>query len=462
MHPKNIPIMSPHFHYVVTRNILTASLVVLVSWLHAQQFWLTTYEFPGGAKTAIALKGDSTLFVATAAGITRSYDQAYKFDTCFTNPNIFALYITANQNILAGGVGKIYRSTNNGQTWDSAMLNNSFGVIKILQLPNGHLFAITAALSGNFTGGGIYYSDNDGQTWVQRNNGLGNYLYLDGLTSDNNNRVYVTAADEYSTGNAGLFYSDNEGQLWNHVPIVFDGQNAVNDNLQVTVTRGLTVAPNDTLYFSFEGVADNTAVQVNLCKHINDVTGSAKWVQNKISNSNMFWMDKVLGNIHTAHNGDWYSSNANTISTGGTFFRKANTPNWQRHDEGLGLDIYQRRNWHQYVETSAGRIFMIQNLDERIYVTDTSRYTPTGLHDIQTPIEATVYPNPVSAGNKINITTTVGTNETALLIDITGRAIATYNMAETGPTISTPDKSGVYILQVVTNKGVSSKRLIVL
>lgn len=443
------------------RFILTTTLLLLYSMVQAQQFWLTTYEFPGGPKTAMALKGDSTLFVATAAGIIRSYNQANKFDTCFTNPEILSLLVTANQSILAGGIGKIYRSTSNGQTWDSAVLNNNYGIMQLLQLPNGHLFAISAALDLTFNGGGVYYSDNDGATWVQRNTGLGNYLFMDGLAADKNNRLYVTSADELSTGNAGLFYSDNEGQQWNHVDITFDGKNSVTDALQVTRTRGLTAAPNDSLYFSFEGIADNTGVQVNLCKHINDITGNAKWVQNKISNSNMFWMDKVLGNIHIAQNGDWYSSNANTQSTGGTFFRKSNTYKWDRHDEGLGLDIYQRRSWHQFAETSTGRIFMIQYLDERIYVTDTSRYTPTALPDEQLPAEATVYPNPVGAGSNLNITTTDGTSGTAILLDITGRAIATYNMAETGTTVPAPDKSGVYFLQVVTNKGVTSKRLVV-
>lgn len=453
--------MYTFFNQLSLRNTLTTSFILFISLLQAQQFWLTTYEFPGGPKTAIALKGDSTIFVATATGIIRSYNQAYHFDTCLTNPNIFLLYITHNQNILAGGTGKIYRSTNNGQTWDSAALNNNYGVTKILQLPNGHLFATTQALDGTITGGGIYYSDNDGQTWVQRNNGLGNYLYMDGLTTDKNNRLYVTSADEYSTGDAGLFYSDNEGQQWNHVPILFDGKNAVTDNLGVTVTRGLSVAPNDSLYFSFEGVATNTGVQVNLRKHIDDVTTGNKWQQYMVSNTNMFWMDKVLGNLFFARNGDWYSSNANTMNTGGTFFRKANSTNWQRHDEGLGLDIYLRRNWHQYVETPTGRIFMIQNLDERIYVTDTSRYTPTGLPGIQTPIEVTVYPNPVSAGSKINITCTDGRNKTATLIDVTGSTIATYNIEETSSTIPASDKSGIYFLQIVTNKGVASKRLIV-
>ena len=279
---------------------------------------------------------------------------------------------------------------------------------------------------------------------------------MDGLTADKNGRLYVTAADELSTGNAGLFYSDNDGQQWNHVDITFDGKNSVTDALQVTRTRGLTAAPNDSLYFSFEGIADNTGVQVNLRKHLNDITTGSKWDQYQVSNTNMFWMDKVLGNIHIAQNGDWYSSNANTLSTGGTFFRKANTTNWNRHDEGLGLDIYQRRNWHQFAVISTGRY-----LDERIYVTDTSRYTPTAIPDIRTPVEAIVYPNPVNASGYITITTDENITRTTMLLDITGRVVATYRMEGNNITIHGPDKSGIYILQLLTNKGIATQRLVV-
>ena len=443
------------------RYVFTGTLLLLYSLLQAQQFWLTTYEFPGGPKTAIALKGDSTLFVATVAGIIRSYNQANKFDTCFTNPEILSLLVTANQSILAGGMGKIYRSTNNGQTWDSAVLNNNYGITQILQLPNGHVFAISAAIDLTFNGGGVYYSDNDGATWVQRNTGLGNYLFMDGLAADKNGRLYVTAADELSTGNAGLFYSDNEGQQWNHIDITFDGKNSVTDALQVTRTRGLTATPNDSLYFSFEGIADNTGVQVNLRKHLNDITTGSKWDQHQVSNTNLFWMDKVLGNIHIAQNGDWYSSNANTMSTGGTFFRKSNTYKWYRHDEGLGLDIYQRRNWQQFAETSTGRIFMIQNLDERIYVTDTSRYTPTAIPDVTTPLQATVYPNPVNTSGYITITTDENIAGTVMLLDITGRAVATYSIEGNNITVHVPDKTGIYFLQLLTGKGITTQRLVV-
>jgi hypothetical protein len=341
------------------------------------------------------------------------------------------------------------------------VLNNNYGIMRMLQLPNGHLFAISAALDLTFNGGGVYYSDNDGATWVQRNAGLGSYLFMDGLAADKNNRLYVTSADEYSTGNAGLFYSDNEGQQWNHVDITFDGKNSVTDALQVTRTWGLTATPNDSLYFSFEGIADNTSVRLNLRKHLNDITGNSKWQQDIISNTNMFWMDKVLGNIHVAKNGDWYSSHANTQSTGGTFFRKGNTYKWNRHDEGLGLDIYQQRNWHQFAETSTGRIFMIQYLDERIYVTDTSRYTPTALPDEQLPAEATVYPNPVGAGNTVYVQFANNTHRLLTLSDVTGRVITRTSCAVNEYTLIAPEEKGLYLLTVNTGHSNSTKRIIV-
>ncbi|HLP52637.1 MAG TPA: T9SS type A sorting domain-containing protein [Chitinophagales bacterium] len=428
---------------------------------HAQQFWLTTPEFQGGPKTAIALKGDSTIFVATASGIIRSYNQAYKFDTCFTNPNIFSLLITANQHLLAGGVGKIYRSTDNGHTWDSAVLNNNFGIMKMLQLPNGHLFATSGALDATYTGAGVYYSDDDGVSWAQRNTGLGNLLFADGLAADKNNRLYVTTADELSTGNAGLFYSDNEGQQWNHVDISFNGQNAIEDELQVTFTCGLSVAPNDSIYHSFEGVANNTGVRLNLRKHIADVSNNSKWDQYLVNNTNMFWMDRALGDIHFAQNGDWYSSHANTINLGGTYFRKNNTTTWHRHDEGLGLDVYLQRNWQRHVETSNGKIFMVQNLDERIYVTDTSRYTPTAINETNNKPVVTIYPNPQAAGASVAVAFDNEEQKQLTLLDITGKLMFSTKTRDKYYSLKTPDAEGLYILHIQQRNRQQALKLVV-
>lgn len=443
---------------------------LLFSWLlsyvgTAQQFWLTTYEFPGGVKTSLARSGDSTLFVGTAAGVIRSFNQGYKFDTVLTRGNIFSLFVSSGNTLYAGSAGKIYSSVNLGTSWDSATLNLNFPVIKIIENTNGHLFAITGLTDNNgFTGAGVYFSDNGGTSWVQRNTGLGVYLCCDEITADKNGRIYVAVADELATGNAGLFYSDNEGQQWNHIDITFDGKNAVANNLQVVKTSGLSVSPDDSLFISFEGIAVNTLVNLNLCKSIADVTSNSQWQNLQVRNAGNWWNDAQLNTIHFAHNGDRYSSRKGTVSTGGTYFCKNGTYTWHRHTEGLGLDIDGNFNYQLFTETSKGKVFMVQLLGELINVTDTSRYTPTGIY---APVEdrdvITVYPNPASANGEFSIVFNNGyTAQHIVLLDATGRQIYELRTGRGKTTLTAPREKGMYLIQISDNESRKLFKLLVL
>ncbi|HLP22018.1 MAG TPA: T9SS type A sorting domain-containing protein, partial [Chitinophagales bacterium] len=199
----------------------------------------------------------------------------------------------------------------------------------------------------------------------------------------------------------------------------------------------------------------------NLRKHIADVSSNSKWDQYLVNNTNMFWMDRALGDIHFAQNGDWYSSHANTINIGGTYFRKNNTTNWHRHDEGLGLDIYQQRNWQRHVETSTGKIFMIQNLDERIYVTDTSRYTPTAINEIKDKPVISVYPNPSEAGTQKTLLLDNEEETQIALVDLTGKLIFSTTVKDNYYIFKTPDVKGMYILHIQQENTLQSIKLVV-
>ncbi len=425
----------------------------------AQQFWLTTHEFPGGPKTSLALMGDSVVFAATTSGLMRSLNQAYTFDTAFTNPDITALHFS-NQYLYAGGKGKIYRSSDLGNSWDSITLNNSYPITKFVQLPNGHLLAGSGSIDQNgFVGGGIYFSDDNGNTWLQRNAGLGIYTACFGITADKNGRIYAAMADDFSTGNGGLFYSDNEGQQWNHISIYFDGQNAVNDTFQVVKPTGLSVSPDDSLYFSFEGAAINTSVGLNLVKHIDQAINNDKWQRYQIKNTGMWWSDAPLTSVHFAKNGDRYASFSNTMNTGGTFFSKAGTTNWHRHVEGLGLDIFSNRGAQQFVETSDGKILMIALLDERIYKTDTSRSTQVDL-PVETNPHYTVYPNPVKHLDFFTIQTQSQTPSEATLYNVNGQLLwQTQSIGANA--FPAPPNAGIYLLHVKQSGKSSALKLVV-
>lgn len=436
---------------LVKKGVFIFSMLLFFQ-VNAQKFWLTTYEFPGGYKTCIAIAGDSTLYAATPAGIIRSFNQGFRFDTTLKVSNINCLFTYGSSSILAGGYGRIYRSFNNGNDWDTIALNNNYPVLKIIRKQNGNLFAITGATDNNgFPGAGVYYSNNTGSNWTQRNNGLGAFLCVDAIEADKNGRLYIAVADELATGNAGLFYSDNEGQQWNHVDIVIDGQMVINDNIQVIKTTGLTVSPQDSLYISFEGAAINTLVYLNLHKSINDISSNSNWDKIKIGNSSSWWMDKQIGPIHFARNGDRYSSFAGSMNVGGTVFSKTGN-GWHRHDEGLGLDITGMRNIQQFVETSTGKIFMVQYADERIYVTDTSRVIPTEVIDIHKPLsDCKVYPNPFF----YQLTFSHSDNEhiSVSLYNFLGQQVLQQTFVNSATINTAQFEYGIYFYELRNNKG---------
>lgn len=380
----------------IKRSLILCGLFIFFQ-ANAQKFWLTTYEFPGGPKTSIALAGDSTLYASTPAGIIRSFNQGFKFDTVLKATNINSLLTVGSSSVFAGGWGKIYSSNDSGTSWDTIPLNANYPVQQIIRKQNGNLFAITGLIdTSGLMGAGVYFSDNNRKSWTQRNSGLGGFLCANAITCDKNGRLYLAVADELATGAAGLFYSDNDGQQWHHVDIVIDGQMVIADSIQVVKTTCLTVTPQDSLYISFEGVAVNTLVKLTLSKSINDIPSDSKWDKIKMGNSSNWWLDRPIGPVHFAQNGDRYSSFEGSMKVGGTLFSK-NGYGWSRHDEGLGLDITGARNFQQFVETSAGIIFMIQYADERIYVTDTSSTIPNDVDNIDKPgAFAGIYPIPAT------------------------------------------------------------------
>lgn len=446
------------------RIIITSAIFIfLLNYASAQQFWLTTYEFPGGPKTCLTRYGDSTLFVGTASGIMRSYNQGFKFDTALTNPGIVSLLATNNQILLAGTRGKIYRSTNWGNTWDSIMLNQNFPVIKFIEKSNGHLFAITGLTDLNgYTGAGVYFSDNNGITWTQRNNGLGGYLCCDEITADKNGRLYVAVADEFNTGNAGLFYSDNEGLQWNHVDITIDGRSAINDSIQLTKTSGLAVSPADSLFISFEGVANNVAVNLNICKSIADITANNKWSVLNVRNNATWWNDGQMNTIHFAKNGDRYSSVEGSINVGATLYSKSGTNTWNKQTEGLGLALGGVRNYQVFTETSDGKIFMVQLLGELINVTDTSHYTPTGLPENENGTAFKVYPNPVSANTEMTIEFEHAKPRIIQVQDFSGCLIKQGTTENTTYQFSAPLAKGIYFLVIQESNRQVVKKLTIL
>jgi len=256
-----------------------SGLFFLITAIPAQKFWLTTYEFPGGPKVGLTLSGDSCLFAGIRNGIIRSCNDGFHFDQVLGASAIYTVYSAGSGEILAGGPGKIFFSVDSGHNWDSITLDSNYPVTQFLENHSGGLFAITGTLDPErgYVGSGVYYSENGRSDWEKRNQGLGSYLCCDRIAMDRNGRLYLAVSDEYNSGNGGLFISEDNGKSWEHIDIRIDGKNTIPDDIQAGQTFGLSVSPDDSLYFSFTGSADNVAVDLNLVIDIREIGGPGFW-----------------------------------------------------------------------------------------------------------------------------------------------------------------------------------------
>lgn len=422
---------------------------------NAQRFWLTTYSFPGGPKTGITMANDSCLFVGLTNNVIRSCNDGYSWDSTLNTNAIFTLFTTNSGRVLAGGDGKIFYTDNLGESWDTATLNTSYPVTKIIQNVNGDLFAITGVLDINlgFVGAGVFYSGDNGNQWTQRNNGLGSYLSCEQITHDDNGRLYLAVADEFVSGNAGLFISDNSAQQWQHIAIDIDGQNVINNRIKVGNTRGLSVSPDDSIYMSFSGTAFNVGVTLNIHKSIYDVTDTTKWTINTVSNVSNWYNDRQLNNIHFAANGDWYSSMPGSLNTGGTFFSIDKGRTWNQQLQGLGFDQSGQFSVQYFSENDSGKIYMVQLMDERIYWADTSVHTavPDDLAGEKNQVH--IFPNPVKTGGVLKIQFADNSNEkTVTVTDILGRTVF-VKKAKDILVFDAPTEKGIYLVNVKNKNG---------
>ena len=443
------------FHFV---------LFFVFSRTDAQTFWRLTNEFPGGPKTSITLAADSCLYVGLINGILRSCTEGDRFDFSLNSSAIFSLYTTRSGRVLAGGTGKIFRTNDLGQNWDSISLNSIHPVVQIIENLQGELFAITGGLDKDFelNGDGMFYSNDTGDSWVQRNNGLGDFKSCERIASDKNGRLYLGVADEDVTGQGGLFISENKGLLWEHIDITVDGRGAIPDQIKITNTFGISVSPEDSLYLSFAGIAVNTLVQLNTVKSIQDVRKTTFWRPYIAGNSSIWWLDRIINNIHFALNGDWYSSAKGSGNTGGTFFSKARRSSWKKIDSGLGLDIFDERNVQFFAETKKGKIFMVQFLDPRVYWADSSVVTSVRSHPKKSFLFH-LYPNPVLRSGKITFLTTFPYIEHKLsVINIKGQTVGVTKQAGSVLVFDAPRQPGSYYIQVENKFSVFRKPFMVL
>ncbi len=413
-----------------------------------QQFWEPTGEFPGGPKTGIAVTGDSILFAGLTDGIIRSRDGGNSFETVLGASGIFSLYATASGSVLAGGTGKIYVTGDGGDSWDSMAVNSAFPVIQITENGQGALFAITGGYDDEgYKGNGVFYAPGPGHHWEQRNGGLGSFLGCEKIAADKNGRLYLAVHDHFVTGNGGLFISGDNGLKWEHVDVRIDGRGQVEDRLRIEFSTGLSVSPQDSVYLSFQGLAGNGMVRLNVRRHTDDVGEAGHWTVCSVTESEQWWLDRTLHNIYFSGNGLWFSSSQGSLNTGGTWYTREGSGGWEQVNQNLEYYPLSHRDAQYFAEDGNGRIYMVQHLGEKIF-THTGQGGPVTVPQRAVSGTMVVYPNPAGSGQPVYLAGSLPRATRISLFDNTGRKLADPELSEQPVRFSSPAAPGIYYIAV--------------
>jgi hypothetical protein len=360
----------------------------------SQDNWSIIPAFPGNAKTSLAGLQDSILFAGTATDVWRTGDAGFNWSRPLKSSIIYSVYASESGKILAGGEGKIFYSLNKGLVWDSVSVNTDYPISKIVETSDGEFFFITGISNmDGFVGDGVFYNDGDMINWEARNSGLnGVALYCEQIAVDKHDRIYLGLGDEYVSGGAGLFVSDNKGVSWQKISLEAKNLGTVKTNN----VYGISITPEDSVIFSVSGVVANFSVTLNMIKHREKLAEPSPWRVMRAGTSNTWWLTGLLNTIHFAENGEWYSSISAPASSGGSYVSTDRGKTWIKFNTGLGISQTLQHENQFFYETSYGRIFMSQFLDDRIYGTNRSMLNPVYVSgkitdDLGKPLIATIH-----------------------------------------------------------------------
>jgi ligand-binding sensor domain-containing protein len=199
--------------------------------------WSAFYSF-NSAVYSLGIDSNNRLYVGIGPGglIYSTNNGNNWIPTGLWDDDVHSILILPAGDIIAGGVRKIYRSTDNGTNWTNAAVGSGVISSLVLEKTSGNILAGTR-------GDGVFLSTNNGQSWS--NSGLNNNTIIN-LVFDTKGNLFAATED------SGVYRSTNSGKNWSMIFSI--PCNSFN------YLTSMAISPNDKLYigYSEQGVFQST------------------------------------------------------------------------------------------------------------------------------------------------------------------------------------------------------------
>jgi ligand-binding sensor domain-containing protein len=182
----------------------------------------------------ITFTASGNLVAATGYGIYVSTDNTTTWARKLSDVTL-SVHTLSNGTMIAGtfSSGKVYRSTNNGETWQASSTT----------LPGVAMYSISSGTNGSggtniylaTQGSGVYRSTDDGVTWLEKSSGLN--ASINALVVNNSGHIF--AASEIG----GVYRSTNYGDSWT----------AINNGLENIYAWAMAINPTNQHLFVGNG-----------------------------------------------------------------------------------------------------------------------------------------------------------------------------------------------------------------
>jgi photosystem II stability/assembly factor-like uncharacterized protein len=332
----------------------------------------------------IYINEKNTVF-AGMDNLFRSYDDGVTWDLIFNSLHggIMSICTVGDSIICLGTWGGIYKSTDYGQTWSLVLFAYNSEVFTTIESNDeGVLFAGSINYSGDYSPGGVYRSDDNGSSW----NLVGlEYHFVSSIVINSENEIYAGTRGQFYTGTSGVYKSTDNGVNWQ---IMYEN-NLVAD-----------MAMND---------YDEIAIGC----------------------------DSQEG------------------APGGIFCSYDDGGNWEEITNNLPTDTFD-----QIIFRSDNHLYTIPHFDDKLYKTQTAVNIPDYLLDGNQK-NTTVFPNP--AHDEIQILICNNQKYEIAILDIFGHIVinSTQNISTDPIKINIHNLNpGLYFIQCKSNQGIESIKFV--